>query len=84
MRRWPATIRVFLDYKMRCVGCPIAGFHTLEEACRDHRQSPENLLVALEAAIAGDAKALGLGSILSERKQPVRVPQSDALLLAHH
>ena len=26
MRRWPATIRVFLDFRMGCVGCPIAAF----------------------------------------------------------
>ena len=29
MRRWPATIRVFLDFRMGCVGCPIGGFHTV-------------------------------------------------------
>ena len=52
-----ATIRVFLDYKMRCVGCPIAGFHSLAEACRDHWLSSEDVLATLEAAVAGDAKA---------------------------
>jgi hybrid cluster-associated redox disulfide protein len=36
MRRWPATIRVFLDHRMRCVGCPIASFHTIDDACREH------------------------------------------------
>lgn len=36
MRRWPSTIRVFLDFKMRCVGCPIATFHSIDEACAEH------------------------------------------------
>ena len=29
MRRWPSTIRVFIDFGMHCVGCPIATFHTV-------------------------------------------------------
>jgi hybrid cluster-associated redox disulfide protein len=36
MRRWPSTIRVFLDFRMRCVGCPIAAFHSVDEACVEH------------------------------------------------
>lgn len=47
MRRWPATIRVFLDYKMSCVGCPIATFHTVDDACREHHVNREELIAAL-------------------------------------
>ena len=36
MRRWPATIRVFLDHGMHCVGCPITSFHAVDDACREH------------------------------------------------
>ena len=82
MRRWPATIRVFLDFKMRCVGCPIAGFHSLKEACRDHHLTSEQVLAALKAAVEGPA-ASGLGGILCECKQAVRISQSDALPVAH-
>ena len=32
----PATIRVFLDFRMRCVGCPISAFHTVGDACKEH------------------------------------------------
>ena len=49
MRRWPGAIRVFLDFKMSCVGCPIAGFHDIEDACREHgvdRQSFVNALIS--------------------------------------
>jgi hybrid cluster-associated redox disulfide protein len=36
MRRWPSAIRAFLDFRMRCVGCPIAAFHSVDEACDEH------------------------------------------------
>ena len=36
MNRWPASIRVFMDFKMSCVGCPIATFHSADEASREH------------------------------------------------
>ena len=36
MNRWPASIRVFMDFKMSCVGCPIATFHSVDEASREH------------------------------------------------
>lgn len=36
MRRWPSTIRVFLDFRMRRVGCPIATFHSVDEACSEY------------------------------------------------
>ena len=36
MRDWPSTIRVFLDFRMGCVGCPIGTFHSVEEACDEH------------------------------------------------
>jgi hybrid cluster-associated redox disulfide protein len=49
MRRRPATIRVFLDFKMNCVGCPIASFHSVEEACEEHGIDIATLLAALRA-----------------------------------
>jgi hybrid cluster-associated redox disulfide protein len=52
MRRWPATIRVLLDHRMRCVGCPIACFHTVDDACREHGTDLARLLADLRAAAA--------------------------------
>ena len=49
MQRWPATIRTFLDYRMRCVGCPIGQFHTITDACREHRVDRAAFLAALRA-----------------------------------
>lgn len=53
MRRWPSTIRVFLDFRMRCVGCPIAAFHSVDEACEDHDVDADVFL----PKILGTAKA---------------------------
>lgn len=47
MRRWPATIRVFIDFRVNCVGCPIAEFHTVDDSCREHGVEPERFLAAL-------------------------------------
>lgn len=50
LRRRPATFRAFLDHKMRCIGCPIACFHTIDEACRAHHVEPNAFLSALQTA----------------------------------
>ncbi|GGH12905.1 hypothetical protein GCM10007036_11130 [Alsobacter metallidurans] len=47
MRRWPAAIRVFLDFGFLCVGCPIGCFHTIDDACREHHSDPEAFMAAL-------------------------------------
>lgn len=49
MRRSPQTIRVFLEFRMRCVGCPIACFHSVDDAAREHGVDREAFLRALRA-----------------------------------
>lgn len=49
MRGSPARIRVFLEFKMGCVGCPIACFHTVDDACREHGVDHAAFLNALRA-----------------------------------
>jgi hybrid cluster-associated redox disulfide protein len=50
MTEWPATIRVFLKFKMLCVGCPIGVFHTVADACLEHGVALEPFLAELERA----------------------------------
>jgi hybrid cluster-associated redox disulfide protein len=50
--RWPATIRVFLDFKMGCVGCPIAAFHSVDDAWAEHLVDAAAFLRALQAVAA--------------------------------
>jgi hybrid cluster-associated redox disulfide protein len=45
----PETIGVFLEFRLRCVGCPIARFHTIEDACREHGVDRDVFLKALRA-----------------------------------
>ena len=55
MRRWPSTIRVFLDFRMHCVGCPIATFHSVEEACSEHGIDLRDLPAQPAQGGSGDA-----------------------------
>jgi hybrid cluster-associated redox disulfide protein len=57
MRRWPATIRVFLDYGMACIGCPVARIHTLEDACMAHGIPLEGFLAKLAGVIRPRVKS---------------------------
>jgi hybrid cluster-associated redox disulfide protein len=52
MRSHLTTIRVFLDFKMGCVGCPIACFHTVDDACAEHGVDRDIFLKALRG-VAG-------------------------------
>ena len=49
MRNSPARIRVFLQFGMGCVGCPIACFHSVDDACREHGVDRDGFLAALSA-----------------------------------
>jgi hybrid cluster-associated redox disulfide protein len=49
MNRWPDSIRVFLDFRMSCVGCPIASFHSVDEASREDQIDGTAFLAALRS-----------------------------------
>jgi|tagenome__1003787_1003787.scaffolds.fasta_scaffold20938311_4 hybrid cluster-associated redox disulfide protein len=61
MRQWPSTIRVFLDFRMRCVGCPIGAFHSVDETCEEHDVDADGVPVE----DPGDSEGGGLGSALA-------------------
>jgi hybrid cluster-associated redox disulfide protein len=67
MRREPAAIRVFLDFRMRCVGCPIAYFHTVDDACREHDVAPDRFLDALRAC---QDEGVAPDSYVTARRRP--------------
>jgi hybrid cluster-associated redox disulfide protein len=52
MRSAPETIRVFLQFGMGCVGCPIACFHTVDDACREHGVDRHAFLDSLRSVVA--------------------------------
>ena len=51
MSTWPSTIRIFLDRRMQCVGCPIAPFHTLTDAAEEHGLVLAHLVSEVELQI---------------------------------
>ena len=53
MHRSPAAIRVVLQNGMLCVGCPIASFHTVSDAAREHELDEEKLSCDLRNAVDG-------------------------------
>lgn len=55
MSKWPSTIRVFLDRRMHCVGCPIAPFHTLVDAAEEHALLLGGLVADIERARLRDS-----------------------------
>lgn len=58
MTRWPATIRVFLDRRMLCVGCAVGGLHTLREAAAAHDLPLAELMAELLAATEPDTSLI--------------------------
>lgn len=51
MYRWPKTIRLFMNRRMNCIGCPMAPFHTPDIACEEHGIPLNEFLVDLAEAI---------------------------------
>ncbi len=48
--RWPATIPIFNQYQMSCVGCLMAPFDTLQEAITNYQLNTAQFIAELEAA----------------------------------
>lgn len=53
----PACLRVFLDFKMLCVGCHVAPFHTIDDACLEHDIDLRTFLKVLARTVAGPETA---------------------------
>lgn len=52
LSEYPKTLPVFLKYEMLCVGCLVAPFHTIEDACLEHNLDEDAFLQDLMVAIA--------------------------------
>lgn len=74
MRRWPATMRAFLDHRMHCIGCPIACFHTVKDACHEHGVDSRVFMAELQKAIlAGREPPLSGASGAQAAGQPEQI-----------
>jgi hybrid cluster-associated redox disulfide protein len=52
----PSTIRLFIEWRLHCVGCPIAPFHTLADVAREHGVDADQLTAAVAIVINGQIK----------------------------
>jgi len=60
MRTWPSTIFVMIRHGMLCIGCPIATFHTVTDACEAHGVDEEMFLGELLSAIRSPGRAISV------------------------
>ncbi|MBU2981239.1 DUF1858 domain-containing protein [Lentibacter algarum] len=51
LSRWPATTAVFMRHNMVCVGCMIAPFHTVIDACIEYNLDEDSFRAELHQAI---------------------------------
>lgn len=53
--KYPSTVPVFLRWRMQCVGCPIAPFESVADACAIYHHPTDLFLSELQiAASQGD------------------------------
>lgn len=57
MRRWPASIRIFIRNRMLCIGCPIGIFHTVKDVCEAHDLDEDSFSRELLAVMRGYNRA---------------------------
>ena len=67
MSSWPSTIRVFLDRRMHCVGCPIAPFHTLIDAADEHGLLIAQLVSDVEAQIGRERSEIARPETIADK-----------------
>ena len=51
LTRFPQTARVFVNHRMHCVGCEVARFETLAEACEIYHKPLQPLLDDLRRVV---------------------------------
>ena len=54
----PVAARILVKHRMHCIGCAIAPFETVAEACEIYGISLQDLLDELNDTTAGQADAL--------------------------
>ena len=56
VNRHPSTVPVFIRHRMICVGCEVARFESLAEACEIYGKPLEPLLTDLRRAVRGSRR----------------------------
>lgn len=58
MGTWPQTVKIFLKYRMICVGCQLSEFDTLKDVLLNYGYSPDKILAELNAALHDNTPSL--------------------------
>jgi hybrid cluster-associated redox disulfide protein len=53
----PTTMRVFIDHGMACIGCVIAPYHTIAEACAEYNLAAEKFVREMTDALNGSSSS---------------------------
>ena len=64
--RWPAAAQVLIAYRMACLGCDFAKFHTTNQALDVYDLKPGPFLQDLEISLQGHPSS---GSSQKEKEQ---------------
>lgn len=51
LKKYPKAAFVFIDYNLHCIGCPMSGPETVEEAAKAHHLDLEKFLQDLNKAV---------------------------------
>ena len=51
---YPQILQMFMNMKLRCVGCPAEGFHTLAEVAHEYKLDITYLIDSINKAIQED------------------------------
>jgi hybrid cluster-associated redox disulfide protein len=51
LEKWPGISRVFINYRMSCIGCPFSKFHTLQDTCEIYQLDAKVLLGQVQERI---------------------------------
>lgn len=51
LNRHPSTMRVFIGHGMACIGCVIAPYHTIEDACAEYNLEVDSVMREMRHAV---------------------------------
>jgi hybrid cluster-associated redox disulfide protein len=66
---WPEMIEVFFRHQLLCVGCHVAPFHTLSDACLGYGLNVNAFYAVLPATLRWPPAARSLSPAYADRRQ---------------
>ncbi len=63
----PEAVKAFMELGLMCVGCPVAGFHTMADVAREHERDLAGLLRDLNRCIQDTARVLAAAEARERR-----------------